>query len=103
MKDVYHYIKVYPLLECQGHTGPLKIQAPAESFLLPAINMIISTFGKRIFARFCSRFADQYNNVSHAMKVDLFKDLNEMKKGEKMKRKTSLMINKKMTPLSGLN
>lgn len=52
--------------------------------LILSINMIISTFGKRIFARFCSRFADQYNNVSHAMKVDLFKDLNEMKKGEKI-------------------
>ena len=52
--------------------------------LFLSINMIITTFGKRIFAGFCSNFADKYNIVSHAIKVDLFKDLNEMKKGEKI-------------------
>ena len=48
------------------------------------INVIISTFGKRIFAKFCSNFASKYNDVSHSMKIELFKDLNDMKKGEKI-------------------
>lgn len=49
-----------------------------------SVNIIITTFGKRIFARVCSKFADKYNDVSHGFKIDLFKELNDMKKGGKI-------------------
>jgi len=48
------------------------------------VNVIITTFGKWIFAKFCSDFASKYNEVSNSMKIDLFKELNDMKKGEKI-------------------
>eukprot|EP00092_Neocalanus_flemingeri_P003012 GFUD01003221.1.p1 GENE.GFUD01003221.1~~GFUD01003221.1.p1 ORF type:complete len:259 (-),score=78.26 GFUD01003221.1:187-963(-) len=51
-------------------------------FLL--VNVIITNFGKRIFAGFCSNFASKYNDVSNSLKIELFKDLNDMKKGEKI-------------------
>ena len=55
------------------------------SILILAVNLFITTFGKRIFAGFCSDFADKYNDIAEAFKKELFTDLNEMKPGEKLK------------------
>lgn len=54
------------------------------SILCLVINLVISSFGKRFFAGFCSNFADKYNELAHAFKMELFKDLNSMKSGEKI-------------------
>ena len=48
------------------------------------VNLVISNFGKRIFAGFCSKFCDDYNKVSNTMKIELFTELNNMRKGEKI-------------------
>lgn len=43
-------------------------------------NLTITVFGKKLFAGFCSKFCQNYNKMSHSMKVELFQELNEMKK-----------------------
>jgi len=47
-------------------------------------NLTITLLGKRLFASFCYKFAEDYNRVSHSMKVELFEELNDMKKGDKI-------------------
>ena len=47
------------------------------------INLVIVTFGKRIFAAFLDFFSKEYNVVSDSMKVELFKELNDTKPEEK--------------------
>ena len=41
------------------------------------INIII-TYGKKIFAAFLAKFSVKYNDVSDAMKRELFEELNNM-------------------------
>ena len=48
------------------------------------INLVIVTFGKRIFAAFLDFFSKEYNVVSDSMKVELFKELNDTKPEEKV-------------------
>jgi len=50
--------------------------------ILLAVNLIIGAFGKRIFASLCNSIGQDYNIISHALKVELFTELNEMKAGE---------------------
>ena len=54
------------------------------SIIILVINVVINKFGKIIFAGFCSNFADKYNEMANSFKIELFKDLNDMKKGEKL-------------------
>jgi len=54
------------------------------AIIILTVNLLISTFGRKFFAGFCSKFAEDYNGVSHSLKVELFKELNEMKPGEKI-------------------
>jgi len=51
------------------------------SILLVA-NLVVVTFGKRIFASLCNSIGQDYNIISHALKGELFTELNEMKEGE---------------------
>eukprot|EP00092_Neocalanus_flemingeri_P091815 GFUD01116493.1.p1 GENE.GFUD01116493.1~~GFUD01116493.1.p1 ORF type:complete len:268 (+),score=82.37 GFUD01116493.1:28-804(+) len=51
-------------------------------FLL--VNVIIISFGKRFFAGFCTNFASEYNVASNSLKIELFKELNDMNKGEQI-------------------
>ena len=44
------------------------------------INLTVTFFGKKLFAGFCSKFVAEYNRLSQSTKVELFKDLNDMKK-----------------------
>ena len=43
------------------------------------VNIIISVYGKKIFAAFLASFSVKYNDVSDAMKRELFEELNNMK------------------------
>ena len=54
------------------------------AILCLVVNLIISNFGKRIFAGFCAKMVDDYNKVSNPMKIELFKELNDMRRGEKI-------------------
>ena len=54
------------------------------AILFLVVNLIISNFGKRIFAGFCAKMVDDYNKVSNPMKIELFKELNDMRRGEKI-------------------
>jgi len=49
-----------------------------------SFNLLIVLFGKRIFAAFLDFFSDKYNEVSDSMKVELFKELNDTQRGEKI-------------------
>ena len=53
------------------------------TIILP-FNVIIVLFGKRIFAAFLDYFSTKYNEVSDSMKIELFKELNDTKPGEKV-------------------
>merc|ERR1711892_47284 len=77
------FVNIYPLDMHLKLTilGLLLIGWTSLATAVLLINVIISTFGKRIFAKFCSNFASKYDDVSHSMKIELFKD---MKKGEKI-------------------
>ena len=55
------------------------------SVIILAVNLLITTFGKRFFAGFCSDFADKYNGIAEAFKTELFTDLNKMSPGEKIR------------------
>ena len=48
------------------------------------INLVVNKFGKKFFAGFCTTFADDYNKVANPFKIELFKELNDMKPGEKI-------------------
>ena len=52
------------------------------SIIVLIVNLFINNFGKRIFAGFCSNFVDKYNEIADSFKKELFKELNEMKKGD---------------------
>ena len=52
-------------------------------FLL-LLNLLVHKFGKKFFAGFCTTFADDYNKVTESFKIELFRELNEMKPGEKI-------------------
>ena len=54
------------------------------AILFLVVNLTVSNFGKRIFAGFCAKMVDNYNKVSNPMKTELFKELNDMRKGEKI-------------------
>merc|ERR1712150_182299 len=71
------YFKVLLLLLLWFGWGNLSI------FLL-AINLIVTKFGKKFFAGFCTTFAEDYNKVANPFKIELFKELNDMKPGEKI-------------------
>ena len=65
------------------------------ALIILTVNVIFTVFGKRIFARVCNKFGDDYNVISESLKVrvkpedqglkvlsiqvELFKELNEMK------------------------
>ncbi|XP_023326272.1 methyltransferase-like protein 7A [Eurytemora carolleeae] len=53
-------------------------------FLL-SFNLLLTLFGKRFFAAFLSQFVDTYNSVAEPFKTKLFKELNEIKTGDKIK------------------
>jgi len=42
------------------------------------VNIIITAYGKKIFAAFLANFSEKYNEVSDAMKKELFEELNNM-------------------------
>ena len=71
------YFKVLLLLLLWFGWGNLSI------FLL-TINLIVTKFGKKFFAGFCTTFAEDYNKVANPFKIELFKELNDMKPGEKI-------------------
>ena len=49
------------------------------------VNIIITVYGKKIFAAFLDNFSEKYNEVSDAMKKELFEELNNMEsKDEKV-------------------
>ena len=54
------------------------------SIILLVINLIVNKFGKKFFAGFCTTFAEDYNKVANPFKIELFKELNDMKPGEKI-------------------
>ena len=54
------------------------------AILFLVVNLIVSNFGKRIFAGFCAKMVDNYNKVSNPMRTELFEELNDMRKGEKI-------------------
>ena len=43
------------------------------------LNVAMALFGKRYFAGFCSNFSKNYNKNTHALKAELFQELNDMK------------------------
>ena len=50
------------------------------------VNIIITVYGKKIFAAFLDNFSEKYNEVSDAMKKELFEELNNMEsKDEKVR------------------
>ena len=71
------YFKLLLLLLLWFEWGNLSI------FLL-LINLIVNKFGKQFFAGFCTNFAEDYNKVANPFKIELFKELNDMKPGEKI-------------------
>ena len=54
------------------------------SILLLLVNMIVSKFHSKIFSILCSNMAEDYNKVANPFKIELFKELNDMKPGEKI-------------------
>ena len=54
------------------------------SIIFLIINLMVNKFGKKFFASFCSTFAEDYNKVANPFKIELFKELNDMKPGEKI-------------------
>merc|ERR1712156_79905 len=54
------------------------------AILLLLINMIVNKFHSKIFSIFCANLGDEYNMLTNSFKLELFKDLNEMKPGEKI-------------------
>ena len=46
------------------------------------VNIIISVYGKKIFAAFLASFSVKYNDVSDARKRELFEELNNMESEE---------------------
>ena len=46
--------------------------------LILFVNVIITVYGKTLFAAVLSKFSVKYNEVSDAIKKELFRDLNEM-------------------------
>ena len=54
------------------------------SILLLLVNMIVNKFHGKIFSILCSNMLEDYNNCSKPFKMELFKELNDMKPGEKI-------------------
>ena len=54
------------------------------SILLLIINMIVNKFHSKIFSIFCSNLGKEYEVLANSFKTELFKDLNDMKPGEKI-------------------
>ena len=54
------------------------------SIFFLVINLMVNKFGKKFFASFCSTFAEDYNKVANPFKIELFRELNDMKPGEKI-------------------
>ena len=54
------------------------------SIFVLLLNLLMTKYGKIIFAGFCTSSAIKYNEIANSFKVELFKDLNEMEKGEKL-------------------
>ena len=54
------------------------------SILLLLVNMIVNKFHGKIFSILCSNMLEDYNNCSKPFKIELFKELNDMKPGEKI-------------------
>ena len=54
------------------------------AILLLLVNMIVNKFHSKIFSIFCANLGDEYNMLTNSFKLELFKDLNEMKPGEKI-------------------
>merc|ERR1719150_2657216 len=53
------------------------------SILLLLVNMIVNKFHSKIFSLFCSNLTDYYK-LANPFKIELFKELNDMKPGEKI-------------------
>ena len=54
------------------------------SILLLIVNMTVIKFHSKIFSILCSNMAEDYNKVAHPFKFELFRELNDMKPGEKI-------------------
>ena len=54
------------------------------SILLLLVNMIVNKFHNKIFSILCSNMLEDYNKCSKPFKIELFKELNDMKPGEKI-------------------
>ena len=54
------------------------------AILLLIVNMIVNKFHSKLFSIFCSNLGDEYNTLTNSFKIELFKDLNDMKPGEKI-------------------
>ena len=64
--------------------GLLLLDCSWTATIILTFNVIIVVFGKRIFAAFLDYFSTKYNEVSNSMKIELFKELNDTKPGEKV-------------------
>ena len=54
------------------------------SILLLLVNMIVTKFHSKIFSILCYNMQEDYNKCSKPFKIELFKELNDMKPGEKI-------------------
>ena len=54
------------------------------SIVLLLLNMIVNKFHNKIFSILCSNMLEDYNKCSKPFKIELFKELNDMKPGEKI-------------------
>ena len=54
------------------------------ALILLLVNIVLTYFNKRMFARFCANMTEKYNEICDSVKEELFKDLNDHKKDEKI-------------------
>ena len=54
------------------------------SILMLIVNMVVNKFHGKIFSIFCSNLTNNYNAMADSFKVELFQELNDMKKGDKI-------------------
>ena len=64
----------------------LCLNCTTTAIALLVINITFTMFGKRMFARMCDNFGDNYNKLSSSLKVELFRELKEMEGGEEGRR-----------------
>ena len=54
------------------------------SILMLIVNMVVNKFHGKIFSIFCSNLTKNYNAMADSFKIELFQELNDMKKGDKI-------------------